>query len=106
MLFLFSLYSDCIFGKIAPCQLLRLKFKNKSDFLSYDFSFKLSAITRFFSSRVALRELDLERKLCHLLTSLSFQCVNPAVIKYASRDFVLLEVSFTVLHTKLAGFTH
>ena len=36
MLFLFSLDSDSIFGKIAPCQLLRLNFKNKSDFLNYD----------------------------------------------------------------------
>ena len=62
MLFSFSLDSDFIFGKNAPCQLLRLNFKNKSDFFSYDFSFKLSAITRFCSSRVALRELDRERK--------------------------------------------
>ena len=58
----FSVYSDFIFGKNAPCQLLRLNFKNKSDFLNYDFSFKLSAITRFCSSRVALRELDRERR--------------------------------------------
>ena len=58
MLFLFSLDSDSIFGKIAPCQSLRLNFKSKSDFFSYDFSVKLSAITRFCSSRVALRELD------------------------------------------------
>ena len=50
------------FGKNAPCQLLRLNFKNKSDFFNYNFSFKLSAITRFCSSRVALRELDRERK--------------------------------------------
>ena len=62
MLFSFSLDSDSMFGKIAPCQLLRLNLKQKSDFLSYDFSFKLSAITRFCSSRVALRELDRERK--------------------------------------------
>ena len=34
MLFSFSLDSDSIFGKIAPCQLLRLNFKNKSDFLA------------------------------------------------------------------------
>ena len=27
------------------------------------------------------------------------------VIKYAARNFVLLEVSFAVLHTKLPGFT-
>ena len=46
MLFPFSLDSDSIFGKIAPCQLLRLNFKNKSDFFSYDFSFKLSAIVQ------------------------------------------------------------
>ena len=57
-----SLDSDSIFGKIVPCQLLRLNFKNKSNFFSYDFSLKLSAITRFCSSRVALRELDRERK--------------------------------------------
>ena len=46
----------------APCQLLRLNFKNKSDFCNYDFSFKLSDISRFCFSRVALRELDRERK--------------------------------------------
>ena len=56
---LISLDSDLTFCK---CQLLRLNFKNKSDFFNYDFSFKLSAITRFCSSRVALRELDRERK--------------------------------------------
>ena len=33
MLFSFSLVSDFIFGKNAPCQLLRLNFKNKSDLL-------------------------------------------------------------------------
>ena len=58
----FSVDSDFIFGKNSTCQLLRLNFKNKSDFLNYDFSFKLSAITRFCSSRVALRELDRERR--------------------------------------------
>ena len=77
MLFLFSADSDFIFGKNEPCQLLRLNFKNKCDFFNYDFSFKLSAITRFCSSRVALRELDRERRWRHLLTSLIFQCVNP-----------------------------
>ena len=61
-IFLFSLDSDLIFCKNAPCQLLRLNFKNKSDFFNYDFSFKLSAITRLCSSRVASRELDRERK--------------------------------------------
>ena len=39
MLFLFSANLDFIFGKNAPCQLLRLNFKNKSDFFNYDFSF-------------------------------------------------------------------
>ena len=34
MLFLFSADSDFIFGKNAPCQLLLLNFKNKSDFLT------------------------------------------------------------------------
>ena len=34
MLFSFSLDSYSIFGKIAPCQLLCLNFKNKSDFLA------------------------------------------------------------------------
>ena len=63
-----------IFGKNAPCQLLRLNFKNKSDVFNYGFSFKLSAITRFCS-----RELDRERSdVIHLPTSLSFKCVNPA----------------------------
>ena len=61
MLFLFPADSDFIFDKNAPCQLLRLNFKNKSDFFNYNFSFKLSAITRFCYSRVALRELDRER---------------------------------------------
>ena len=62
MLFSFSLDSDFIFGKNAPCQLLRLNFKSKSNFFNYDFSFKLSTITRLCSSRVVLRELDRERK--------------------------------------------
>ena len=60
--FSFSLYSDLTFCKNAPCHLLRLNFKNKSDFFSYDFSFKLSAITKLCSSRVASRELDGQRK--------------------------------------------
>ena len=41
---------------------MQLNFKNKSYFLNYNFSFELSAITRFCSSRVAWRELDRERK--------------------------------------------
>ena len=59
-------------------KLLQLNFKNKSDFFHYYFLFKLSAITRFCSSRVTLRELDQERKWRHLLMSLIFKCVNPA----------------------------
>ena len=50
------------FGKNAPCYLLHLNFKNKSDFFNNNFLFKLSAITRLCSSQVALRELDRERK--------------------------------------------
>ena len=46
MLFSFSLDFDFIFGKNAPCQLLRLNFKKKSDIFNYDFSFKLSAINQ------------------------------------------------------------
>ena len=42
--FFFSLDSDLIFCKNAPCQLLHLNLKNKSHFFNYDFSFKLSAI--------------------------------------------------------------
>ena len=49
MLFSFSLDSDFIFGKNVPCQLLRLNFKNKSDFFNYEFSFKLSAITKLIN---------------------------------------------------------
>ena len=52
MLFSFSLDSGFIFGKNSPCQLLRLNFQSKSDFFNYDCC----------SSRVALRELDRERK--------------------------------------------
>ena len=63
MFFSFSLNSDFIFGKNAPCQLLWLNFKNKSDFFNYGFLFKLSAITRFCFSRLALRELDREKKV-------------------------------------------
>ena len=77
-MFSFSLDSDFIFGKNSPCQLLRLNFKNKSAFFNCDFSFKLSAITRFCSSPVALRDLDRERNRRYLLTSLIFQCLNPA----------------------------
>ena len=47
MLLLLSADSDFIFGNNAPCQLLWLNFKNKSDFFNYDFSIKLSAIIRF-----------------------------------------------------------
>ena len=43
MPFSFSVDSDFMFDKNAPCQLLRVNFKNKSDFFNYDFSFKLSA---------------------------------------------------------------
>ena len=57
MMFLFSLDSEFIFAKNAPCQLLRLNFRNKFDYFNYDFYFKLSAITRLYS-----RELNRERK--------------------------------------------
>ena len=58
MLFSFSVDSDFIFYIIAAQfqkQLLHV-------FFNYDFPFILSAITRLCSSRVALRELDRERK--------------------------------------------
>ena len=67
MLFSFSLDSDFIFGKNSPCRLLWLDFKNKSDIFNCDFSFKLSVITRFGSSRVVLRELDRERNLSDVI---------------------------------------
>ena len=98
----FSVDSDFIFGKNAPCQLLRLNFKNKSDFSNYDFSFKLSAITRFCSSRVALRELDRERRWRHLLTSLIFQCRLIDVIH--TRGIITLQ-SFGVISTRRNGKT-
>ena len=78
MLFSFSLDSNFIFGKIAPCQLLRLNFKNKSDSFRYDFSFKLSAITRFCSSRVALRELDREKKVMSFTYEFNFSMCEPS----------------------------
>ena len=38
--FSFSIHSDFIFGKNAPCQLLRLNLKNKTvRFFNYDFLF-------------------------------------------------------------------
>ena len=59
MLLSFSVVSDFIFAKNAPCQLLLLNLKkNKSVYFNYDFSYKLSAITRLCFSRVALRELQ------------------------------------------------
>ena len=42
--------------------ILYLSKMHHADFCNFDFSFKLSAITRFCSSRVALRELDREIK--------------------------------------------
>ena len=48
MLFSFSLDSDFIFGKNAPCQLLRLKLKNKSDF-EYDV---FLLVTQAYSDKV------------------------------------------------------
>ena len=62
MLLSFYVDFDFTFGKNAKFQLLRFNFKNKFGFFTYGFSFKLSAIIRFCSSRVALRELDRERK--------------------------------------------
>ena len=63
------------------CQLLRLNFKDKSDYFIilfiyyfiYDFSLKLSTITRLYSDRVSLNE----RKLSNLFMNLIFQCVKP-----------------------------
>lgn len=58
----FSFDSDFAFGEIAPCRNLLLNFQNKSVVLNDDVFFKLSAIFRLCSSRVALREVGLKRK--------------------------------------------
>ena len=79
MLFLFSADSDFMFGKNAPCQLLRPNFKNKSNFFNYDFSFKLSAITRFFSSRVALRA-GLREKVTSSTHKFNFSMCEPSLL--------------------------
>ena len=95
MLFLFSVNSDFIFGKNAPCQLLWVNFKNKSDFFNYSFSFKLSAITRFCFSRLAFGELDQENKVTS--STIEFNISLCPSTNYADRlaaqDFVFLQVS-------------
>ena len=52
-----------------------IKKKKKSNFLTTISRLNCLPVC---SSRVALRELDWERKWRHLLTSLIFECVNPA----------------------------
>ena len=61
MLFSFSLDSDFILAKMHHANYYASISKRSLIFFSYDFTFKLSAITRLCFSRVALRELDRER---------------------------------------------
>ena len=72
----------------SPCQLLRLNFKTKSDFFLTTISRLNCPPLQDYVPVELQRESWIERE------------------KYAARDFLLLELIFTVLHTKLAGFKH
>ena len=72
-------------GKIAPCKSLRLDFQNKSVVLNDDFLFKLSAITKSCSSRVALRELG-RKKMTSFTHEFNFFTVWTQLIWYAEQQ--------------------
>ena len=53
--YLFSLHFESMNYKYLPCQILSHDFNEKSDFLNYEFSIRLPAITQFKSGRVQKR---------------------------------------------------
>ena len=53
----FLLYFESMYYKYLPCQILSHDFDEKSDFLNYEFSTRLPAITQFKNGRVRKREL-------------------------------------------------
>ena len=54
--YLFLLYFESMYHKYLPCQILSHDFDEKSDFLNYEFSIRLPAITRFKNGLVQKRE--------------------------------------------------
>ena len=80
MLFLFSADSDFIFGKNAPCQLLRPNFKNKSDFFNYDFSFKLSAITEVLFQLGCIERAGSREKVTSSTHEFNFSMCEPSLL--------------------------
>ena len=58
--YLFSLHFESMNYKYLPCQSLSHDFNEKSDFLNYEFSIRLPAITQFKSSRVQKRVVSRE----------------------------------------------
>ena len=55
--YLFFLYFESLYYKYLLCQILSNDFDEKSDFLNYEFSIRLPAITQFSSKeRVGSRE--------------------------------------------------
>ena len=54
--YLFLLYFESMYHKYLPCQILSHDFDEKSDFLNYEFSIRLPAITQLKNDLVQKRE--------------------------------------------------
>ena len=65
--YLFFLYFESMYYKYLPCQILSHDSDEKSDFLNYEFSIWLPAITQFKNGRVQKRELG--REGCDVIQS-------------------------------------
>ena len=63
--YLFFLYFKSLYYKYLPCQILSHDFDEKADFLNYEFSIRLPAITQFKNGLVQKRELGRGRMWRH-----------------------------------------
>ena len=101
--YLFFLCFESLYYKYLLCQILSHDFDEKSDFLNYEFSIRLPAITQFSSkARVGSREdVTSSNQTTQQLDGIIFS--KASVDKYTRRR-IKHEPRTTLLHSKVAMF--
>jgi len=90
--YLFLLYFESMYYKYLPCQILIHDFDEKSDFLNYEFSIRLPAVTQFKNGRVQKRELGRGTMWFHPIKTSKQACL----LEYAEEECEVHVLSFFV----------
>ena len=101
--YLFLLYFESLYYKYLLCQILSHDFDEKSDFLNYEFSIRLPAITQFRSKeRIGSRvDVTSSNQTTQQPDSIIF---SKASIDKNTRRRIKYEPRTTLLHSKVATF--